>query len=315
MANKNYISVEQAKEIVIRYAIKPIQRKDLVDKCVHSQDLTIDQLKDRTPGAPLHIIKCRFGNAIEQLIRSNILEITDDNALVCKDLQVAVTKVKRDTIIENAILEQLENATITKKLLFEKLVKLAKKLNVKEEVIAADAGRLLKNLVESQKIILKNDNYSLFTLEESIDEKNRRLFTNISDEALVDNSVAMLTKWLKKCGYSGIHGENTDGPQDGGIDGRITATDKLNYHETIIIQVKNRHNSAKQAPLKEVREFCGVLSAEANATKGLFITNVKYNQETIKFAKKYKTKYLVLIDGEHWLQLANECGYELQETE
>lgn len=314
MKSYKLIDITEAKELIVKLAAKPIQRKELVEKCiaeyVKGGGLSPAEQSDKTPGAPLNIVKCRFGDAIEQLLQSSTLVQNPDKTLCLRE--ETDIDVNRDEIIEKCILEIVEEGDRPKKSMIGEIIKRTKGvLNAKPEVIRADAGRILSGLVKNNQIALADNMYAKIKPPESAAEKNARLLGEISDEALVVHSVAMLEKWYTTVGYSDVVGLNTDGPRDGGIDGRITATDPLGFKDTILLQVKNYHNPKKQVPECELREFCGVLSAEPEATKGLFVTSRKYHNDSIKFAKKYKQKYLVLIDGELWQKLALECGYEI----
>ncbi|MBD5131148.1 MAG: restriction endonuclease [Clostridiales bacterium] len=316
MKNATVLNNSQAKALIVKFASKPVLRKELVEKCIAdyaaSGGLTNEELADKTSGAPLNIVKCRLGDAIEQLLQNNTLEQNSDKKLSCRDPEADID-IDRDEIIENCIFEILNETEVAKKSMLGMIIERTRAaLNVTTDVIKSDAGRILSGLVKNNQIVISNNKYAKVKPPETPDEKNRRLLDEISDEALVDHSVAMLKQWYEKIGFTEVVGLNTDGPNDGGIDGRLTAVDPLGFKETVILQVKNYHNPKKQVPECEVREFCGVLTAESEATKGLFVTSRKYHNNSVKFAKKYKQKYLVLIDGEKWLELAKQCEYVIE---
>lgn len=316
MKNSQLITVPEACEEVARLAKAPIQRKELIVACVNTQNLTDKQKKDKRPGAPLNVLKCRFGDAIEQLLSNGTLVQNPDKTLVCKSVESAKSKIRRDEIIERAISEKLGAGAMSKKALYSAVAAEVKKELPKEapntQVVNSDTGRILSTLVKA-KVVDKNDDGYILHPHETKEQRNARLLDTISDERLVQQSVLMLAKWLESNSYIDVEGESTDGPQDGGIDGVLTAVDALGYKERIIVQVKNFHNKKNRVKPCDMREFCGVLAQDGSATKGLFVTSSKFHPGAAKFAKDFKYKYLALIDGEKWLQLAANCGYEITE--
>ncbi|MBD5407216.1 MAG: restriction endonuclease [Treponema sp.] len=308
---------EEVKNIIAEFTSVSISRKELIKKCIDKLDLSKKILKDNRPGGDLNKIKCQFGNAVSDLLRSGILIQTED---VLKysgektDKKTIVENVKRDIEIEKIIFELLAKDEYKRKDLLNGIVN-ELKTDTPKNVIKSDAGRLLDKAVKNNAVLNNGNTYRLPVEEktpaETPADKNARIFSTLSDEELVDKTVLMFVKWFEYKGYDVAESQNTDGPKDGGIDGIIKAVDGLNYSETILIQVKNLHNAEKNVKLCEVKEFCGVVSAKQEATKGIFVTNGKYHNDTIKFAKSFKTKYFVLVDGEQWLKLANECKFEV----
>lgn len=308
---------EEVKNIIAEFTSVPISRKGLIKKCIDKLDLSKKILKDNRPGGDLNKIKCQFGNAVSDLLRSGILIQTED---VLKysgektDKKTIVENVKRDIEIEKIIFELLAKDEYKRKDLLNGIVN-ELKTDTPKNVIKSDAGRLLDKAVKNNAVLNNGNTYRLPVEEktpaETPADKNARIFATLSDEELVDKTILMFEKWFEYKGYDVAESQNTDGPKDGGIDGIIKAVDGLDYSETILIQVKNLHNAEKNVKLCEVKEFCGVVSAKQEATKGIFVTNGKYHNDTIKFAKSFKTKYFVLVDGEQWLKLANECKFEV----
>lgn len=314
MKNINCITVPEAREQVLAHTASPVQRKQLIDRCIKRQKLTAAELKDKTPGAVLNVIKCRFGDAIEQLLTSGAIVQNPDGSLVRNEKKAAPTAVKkaqRDAVIKPVIVTLLEASGKTKRDILNVVKDRAAPLltGVSEQVLLSDAGRILEELIKTEKLELKDGVYGIHETEQ---ERAARIFNALSDEALVEHSVNMLKQWYESRGYKVTEWKNTDSPTDGGIDGVITATDELGFQERIILQVKNFHNKNNRVKECEMREFCGVL-AKDSATKGLFVTSSKYHQGAAKFAKDFKYKYLALIDGDKWLRLAADCGYRFNE--
>ena len=314
MKNIDCITVPEAREQVLAHTAAPVQRKQLIDRCIKRQKLTAAELKDKTPGSVLNVINCRFGDAIEQLLTSGAIVQNPDGTLVRSQGKAAPTvkKAQRDAVVEPVIVTLLETSGKTKRDILNAVKEKAAPLltGVSEQVLLSDAGRILEELIRAEKLELKDGVYS--RIHESEEERAARIFNALSDEGLVEHSVNMLKRWYESRGYKVTEWKNTDSPTDGGIDGVITATDELGFQERIILQVKNFHNKNNRVKECEMREFCGVL-AKDSATKGLFVTSSKYHQGAAKFAKDFKYKYLALIDGEKWLRLAAACGYLFNE--
>lgn len=312
----------EAKTIVVKYVKAPVERKELIAKCVKHLGLSEEILKDKRPGGTLNKMKCLFGLAITELINSGVL-VEKENILSYKDPDgsdsIKVEKVKRDIRIEKILFDVLKEGKIGKSELLDKIAKIYNDTEEEEKIstLKADGGRLLSSAVKSGKVIKDDDNlYLLFEepVSESPEEKNKRLFEELGDEELVDKTVLMLEQWYRNvAGYDDLKSANIDGPDDGGIDGIIKGSDKMGASEKIIMQIKRINKKGKFVPLCEIREFYGVFATESDATKALFVTNSKYYKDTKAFANK--TKYFTLIDGEKWLELAKQCGFELKDEE
>lgn len=310
-------NIEEAKKLVAENLISQIERKELIIKCLKHLNLSDEVLKDKKPGGELNLYKCLIGNAIAELVKSGLIvqegKIIKLNEFEKSDGKI-VESVKREIDLEKIIFDILENGKIEKKKLLAKIVQLYNKNHIEEKasVLKADAGRLLSSAVKNNKIVKDENCYTLFhePINESKIDKNKRLFYDLSEEDLVDKTVLMLEQWYSKVGgYGELVSENIDGPDDGGIDGTIKGKDRMGSPENIIIQVKKINSRRKHLPLCEIREFYGVFASEKEATKAVFVTNSKYHKTAKAFLSK--TKYLILIDGERWLQLAEECGFEL----
>ena len=84
---------------------------------------------------------------------------------------------------------------------------------------------------------------------------------------------------------------------DGGIDG-IIKEDPLGL-DIVYVQAKRWENNV---PENEIRDFTGALASKG-ARKGIFITISGFTKPAIKFAKDMTTKKVILIDGDHLVQL------------
>ena len=318
----------EAKILIAENIKKPVERKLLIEKCVKNSDLTDEELRDKKPGGALNKTKCLLGLAITDMIKSGIL-VDADGVLSFKDYRNqnkpesekdTVESVKRDILIEEIILELLKNEKYERSRLLDRICEKYRSSDPSQNdnVVKADAGRLLDLAVKNKKINIDENKLYFIASEpedEDFTETNRRLFKELGDEELVNCTVEMLAKWYETvCGYKKIESENIDGPEDGGVDGIIQGEDKMGYSEKILIQVKKKNNKNKPVPLCEIREFAGVLVADRNANKGIFVTNGNYHVKTLAFVNTFNPKYYVLVDGNKWLELAKECKYKLQDN-
>lgn len=311
------ITLEKAKEqVVLNFNKKYILRKLLIDKCIESLHLSKAELKDKSPRGVLNVSKCRFGNAIDLMISGGYFS-QDENKILCKlkeeKPEVTVENVKRDGRIENIVLDLLSQKNYPRGSLLAETSKILLKNEptLSMQVARADTGRIIAELKQAGKIQEKSGSLQLFGQKKQATPNDiKTVFDSLSDEELVDHSVALLEKWFNFSGYTEVVAENTDGPSDNGIDGIITYKDTLGYKETVILQVKHIAKKEKYVPLCEVREFLGVLAAHPQALKGIFVTNAKYHKDTIKFVNSYKSKYFLLLDGNTVLKLAKTCGYK-----
>ena len=321
-------------------------RKQLVAACIDRIGLSPEELKDTSPGAPLNRAKCTIGSALSQLIRMGHLRQDENTITLVQSIEVAQEAIKRDPIIRNIILRIIGNSRCKKAELLNKVIRIYHEevdSAEKESTIKADGGRILSDLLKLKEIEQQDKHFVLSetapeaslqsgageenipaSLTEETDtqvsrsERNRVLFSRLSDEEFVNRSVELLECWYRKRSPTdSVKGANTDGSKDGGIDGNIEITDALWGAERIILQMKHVNSPRKKyIPLCEIQEFCGVLSAEKNAARGVFLTNAAYNSATVQFAQKYTVhKPFVLIDGEKWLALADSCGYALPDPE
>ncbi len=309
----NIITVNQAKEKLATILTTPLPRKELLERCVKTQNLTQQELKDNTPGKILNIIKCRFGDAIEQLIKNGTIIKNNNEELEFHKKTDIQVEIASDIKIQDKIIELLTNKSLRKKELFSEICSaFSTSLSIKENILKSKSGIIIKNLLDNNEIICKEGVYSLYN---SKDSNNEILFYNLSDESLVEYTLQMLKIFLENSKFYRIENyQNTDGPKDGGIDGIINATDKLGFKEKFIIQVKNCQNKEKFVPLSEVREFYGVFSVDNEASKAIFVTKGKYHSDTIKFVDKIKDNRYLLIDGKKWLQLAKTCNFIISEN-
>lgn len=309
----NIPSKEEAKAIIAKLLTEPIERKILFERCIKTLKLPPSVVKDRRPDQQFNKTKCMFGHALTELLNSGIL--VQKNGIVeyreKLDKKSTAESVKRDIQIDEAIRKLLADKSYTRKELLEAVAGALKLY--KAAVVKADAGRLLNEAVKNNDIVKSGDKYSLKQEKpmQTAAERKRWLCTNLSDVEFVDKTVQMLEAWYKSKGYTKLESKNIDGPDDGGIDGIIRGVDGMEYATKVIVQVKHKHNAQKPVDIVDVCQFCWVAASDVDATMALFVTSGKFDSDTKKFVKSYKSKYFKLIDGALWLKLADECGFQL----
>lgn len=313
------ISLQEAKEIVVKLWSTPIKRGDLIQKCLAELNLPKEITNDTSSGGVLNKFTCQFGNAIQALIKSKVLK-QDENKIISyvkqeTNVEKIVTGLKRDEEIQNRILELLKSQSMTKKELFDDISNLLQQYNLHQTAVKGDTGRILSVLVKDDVISLNGDTYSIHIEELDKEEENKKLLMKISDLELVSHTVLMLERYYKeKNSNCSITAKNTDRGGDNGIDGVISIEDDLGV-DKIILQVKNKKEKEKKIIEKQIKEFGGTLALN-EARHGIFITSAKYTADAKKYAKEFseRVKRLDLIDGEKWLQLAKKIGYYISKN-
>ena len=298
---RKIVTIDEAKKIIPEVLTEPMHRKALVERGVKKyfadKKLPSELLKDHHPKHFYNKTKCRIGNAVSALINAKTLTQDDKNIVwysenvTDKQVKVTIENVKqviqRDDHINNVIIGLFGGRrTFSRKELLDAVVSTLKadaefvraaKIGKKNfaTVIKADAGRLLNAAVENGEILLKNNVYAL-PVAETLEERNERLFKAINDHGvLLNQTLAMLKRWYEQKGYDIEYAKDTDTSNDGGIDGVIKCKDGMDYSHKIILQIKCFEKIGKNAREKDVREFCGVVAADNDATKGLFVVNGK----------------------------------------
>lgn len=249
--------------------------------------------KDYDPNAKVTTIKGDSGRILSGLQRTEEIQLKDGYYSLCA-LPVAEPTVEKNKIETEKVTKATDEKPVNTPTEKERAKEPALKVTPKKTAVKESAAK-----------------------KTTPNERNRILFSRLSDEEFVNRSVEMLECWYRKrFSTLTVKGENIDGSEDGGIDGKIVVSDMLWGGETVVLQMKHVNSPKKKTiPLREIQEFCGVLSAEKNAGKGIFLTNVKYTTRTVQFVQKYTHKPIVLVDGQKWLELAQSCGYNLPDPE
>lgn len=316
MEKKSVISSANAQKVIMQQLKKPVSRKELIEKCVKTQNLTPEEMKDKRSGEKLNKYKCEFGKAITKLLASGHIKQSEDEIISLSETEAKLTQqeveenLDNDAKIEEIIIAVLTAGRLKKGDLLKNVIEKCKQNKFKIKDPKSDGGRVLSVLIKEEKVTKTDGEYML-------PEKrtNEELIHTLSGPEFESHSVKMLRKWYKKYGYTETVGLVTGGRGDGGIDGVITGKDGLGYEHRIIMQMKHRENPKKLQSADELLQFLLTLSSDSKATKGLFITNAKFDTKTMNAVKKYKTKYLMFIDGNLWLKLAQECDYEIDRAE
>ncbi len=107
----------------------------------------------------------------------------------------------------------------------------------------------------------------------------------------------LVLELLQRMGYGGFRpdaGQHLGGPGDRGVDGMINL-DVLGI-DRIYIQAK-RYAEDNAVAADTVHSFAGALDRKG-ASRGVFITTSSFTRDALTSASEFRTKQIVLIDGE-----------------
>lgn len=307
----------------VKDAAKGVHKTKLVEEFIKSKNLSKDELSDRKPGGTINKLSCDFYTALQRLSdggcisagEAGLIKFVKDEEPDNIDRAIALEGILRSVTAENTFNKDRLLDAVT-----DKYFKFSKDTDSKFK-IRAFAGNILKKLVDG-KVIPKNDDvYGTEAPAISDRDKNKADIAAMKCNTylFVSHTVNMLSKFMKECcNYDDLQSEIIDRtPKDDGADGLLCYRDKFGRLIKVIVQVKHRDNSKKlhkQEQVGEVREFAGVLASKQDVLQGIFVTNISYSEHAKKFAEEYKLKYFLLVDGEKWLDLAEQCGYVISEN-
>lgn len=147
------------------------------------------------------------------------------------------------------------------------------------------------------------------TPEERIDAAHKELEVALR-EGLLDRIRAatptfferLVIELLQRMGYGGFRpdaGQHLGGPGDRGVDGMINL-DALGI-DKIYIQAK-RYAEDNTIAADTVHSFAGALDRKG-ASRGVFITTSSFTRDALASAAEFRTKQIVLIDGDRLADL------------
>lgn len=307
-------TIPQAQNVILQTIEKcnqPIARKAFIRNCVES--LEVPLADNETPGGELNQVKCLLGMLLQQYIRTGIIK-ESDAGLLQYSADVKPKEANRNVEIENILRDITKDAVYEREKLLDVAYDEYTEQHPNTEVdddernaIRGDIGNVLKRLVEDCVIPGEDGKFGVKPANHR--EMMKQEIAAMSAEEFEAQTMKMLTAYLKKNRCAKVTSKITDGPDDDGVDGVITLPDKFLKNDKIIVQVKHREKADRCEPLKEVRGFAGVLAAQANVYKGIYVTSAKYHCNVNKFINSYSLKQLLLIDGEKWVDMAESCGY------
>lgn len=110
-------------------------------------------------------------------------------------------------------------------------------------------------------------------------------------------------------GFDNQSGQVTSKSHDGGIDG-VIYEDSLGLSK-IYIQAK-RYGIKNKVGLTPIQQF---YAAMQGVNKGVFITTSSFTSDAIKFVNKQTDRTIIMIDGEHLIDLMIKYGIGLEKVE
>lgn len=318
MVKRKITSAEEARKVILSLNERgAIARKVLINKCVANLGYTKEDTANEVSGGDLNLAKCHLGYALNQLIRAGSIRELDGGQLQFTDEEFDKVNLKIE--VENIILSLTADDAYTKEelldktceIFFEKHSRLTAH-NDNKNAVKGYAG----NFINTPFIPKSNGLYG--RKKESLREENKRYLNVLSSEEFEAYSVKLLETYYNKFVYiGGCKGVHCGGSDDGGIDGIIEVKDNmLGSSDAIFMQVKQKkseNKNAKQNTMHELREFGGTLATRPEALKGIFVTNISYIPKN--FLNAYKLKPLIFINGELWLDIAEQCGFRIADYE
>jgi restriction system protein len=122
----------------------------------------------------------------------------------------------------------------------------------------------------------------------------------------------LVIELLKRMGYGGFRpdaGQHLGGPGDRGVDGMINL-DVLGI-DRIYIQAK-RYSEDNVVAADTVHSFAGALDRKG-ASRGVFITTSSFTRDALASVAEFRTKQIVLIDGDRLSDLLIEHDVAVRE--
>ena len=224
---ENIISTEAARDVVYKTLkrIKRCERKKLIQNCVKTQNLSKQELADKKPGAKLNVVTCRFGDALQQLIRADVAAEDADGIISVKesDGNKLNSDTDRDIKLQEIICSLTGSALYAKKDLLKAVEKkyTAAYGKIDAHTLSSDSGRVLSVLAKDGLVnkVKKNSAvyYGVEKDKETDRERNKRLMAALSGERFETETVNMLVKYFEYCGYREVAGEKIGGtkPDEG----------------------------------------------------------------------------------------------------
>ncbi len=300
---------------------------DLLNSGAKSRPDTINEAARRlakssqSKGARPNIadLRARVGAVFNEMLEFGVISTEKDKYVMTCARPVAI----RVELCEKEILQLLKGGNRTK---YEIRESLEKSFGTKctpslkdDNILFSYIGQILKRLLRFGVIELKENSYCLKkenvakiddigAMLEVKGEFLTRLHAK-GGEFFEHYFMTLLGKYLSKHGRAILENYTTGGSSDGGIDGVIKTEDSLGFKETIMIQTKNRLETASETT---VRGFFGAVCAK-NGTRGIFATTSDFHPSATAFLDGIDN--CVGVDGSRLFDMAKECQYGMKKKQ
>jgi SNF2 family DNA or RNA helicase len=186
-----------------------------------------------------------------------------------------------------------------KNTVFEKILLTNDTIEERIFEILKEKKRLFSDIVDNlsdtellTQTLTEKEIYSLFGLKKNIPFKKSE--TNLKSVDINElnpyDFEIFVSDLFEKMNY---HTRITKKSRDGGVDIYVKLNTPTGFDE-MIIQCKHKENENSTVGVDKVRELFGAVSSNIHLTKGILVTNGKFSNDSIAFAKG---KNIDLIDG------------------
>lgn len=290
-----------------------LTRGELISACFAG--ITGTTLADAADIGEATRLKGQIGSVINEMTENGVIARRGDLYTAAAPRSVAL----RAEYLEKQILELLQKGPRSKAEIRNHLVKYFgtdKTPSIKDDSILYTLnGQVLKRLTRLGVVLMRDGSYILSEKSASrIDDINAMLALKADFLTRIHASggeffehfiMTLLGKYLSKCGKTVTSNRVMGGSADGGIDGIITTVDQLGFKETVMVQAKNRLESANETT---VRGFYGAVCA-ALGSRGIFATTSDFHPNAAAFLDGIDN--CVGVDGDKIFRMAIECQYGL----
>ena len=307
------------RKIVAELERSPCPRRELIERCETGFGLSAAEMSDNSVGGRKNQLRSLLGTTINEMHAAKMIGLDTRGRYYLASDKPVVVRIER---CEREILKLLTERAATKREIREHIASALgadKTATTRDDdLVSTYMGGILKRLLERGVIKLTDAVYSLSErVSAKADNINEMLALKTDfiarlhargGEFFESFTVTLLSKYYKKLGYEVREAYVTGGSADGGIDGVIKTTDKLGFHETVMIQTKNRIELTSET---DVRGFYGAVCA-GGGTRGIFVVSSDFHSTARTFLDGIDN--CIGITGARLFSLALECGYGIKKA-
>ncbi len=258
---------------------KALSHSEIIDGVLAEYKLTKRELADFSINGRLFNLRTSIGTVLSDMEKKGIVSENEDGLCVRTEEQMIAIRMEE---CEAQIIKLITEAPRTKQEIKDGLVSYFgtdSTSTVRDDNrLFTYMGQILKRLVVEDVLEYDGAVYSVMP-ERSAYIKNRREMLDLKSAFLArvhshggeffeHYFLNLLSKYLIHCGKTVTEAYVTGGSADGGIDCVVKIVDSLGFRETIMVQTKNRVETANETT---VRGFYGAVCAR-QGSRGIFAT-------------------------------------------